>query len=65
MIKHTQTVRLLLPTSRVSMFNHLVGLAFKGLMLEVAFDDNTKASKFLYPFLSGFLQNMVFRGFCF
>ena len=31
MIKHTQTIRRLLPTNCLSVFDHFVGLALKGL----------------------------------
>ena len=31
MVKHTQTIRLLLPTNFLSVFEHFVGLALKGL----------------------------------
>ena len=31
MVKHTQTIRRQQPTSCLSMFDHLVGLALKGL----------------------------------
>ena len=31
MVKHTQTIRGLLPTNRLSVFDHSVGLALKGL----------------------------------
>ena len=31
MVKHTQTIRWLLPTNRLSVFDHSVGLALKGL----------------------------------
>ena len=33
MFKHTQTVRLLLPTNCLGVFDHFVGLALKGLQL--------------------------------
>ena len=33
MVKHTQTIRRLLPTTCLSMFDHFVGLALKGLIL--------------------------------
>ena len=32
MVKHTQTIRQLLPTNCLSVFDHFVGLALKGLM---------------------------------
>ena len=31
MVKHTQTIRQLLPANCLSLFDHFVGLAFKGL----------------------------------
>ena len=31
MVKHTQTIRRLLPTNYLSVFDHFVGLALKGL----------------------------------
>ena len=31
MVKHTQTIRRLLPTNYLSMFDHFVGLVLKGL----------------------------------
>ena len=33
MFKHTQTIRRLLPTNCLSMFDHFVGLVLKGLKL--------------------------------
>ena len=35
MVKHTQTIRRLLPTNCLSVFDHCVGLALKGLILFV------------------------------
>ena len=32
MVKHTQTIRRLLSTNSVSVFDHVVGLALKGLI---------------------------------
>ena len=32
MVKHTQTIRRLLATNCLNVFDHLVGLALKGLM---------------------------------
>ena len=32
MVKHTQTIRRLLLTNRLGVFDHFVGLALKGLM---------------------------------
>ena len=32
MVKHTQTIRRLLPTNYLSVFDHFVGLAFKGFV---------------------------------
>ena len=32
MVKHTKTIRRLLPTNRLSVFDHFVKLAFKGLI---------------------------------
>ena len=32
MVKHTQTIRRLLPTNCLSVFDHFVGLALKGLI---------------------------------
>ena len=34
MVKHTQTICLLLPTNILSLFDHFVGLALKGLINE-------------------------------
>ena len=36
MVKHTQTIRWLLPTNSLSVFDHFVGLALKGLILIVS-----------------------------
>ena len=33
MVKHTQTIRRLLPTNYLSVFDHIVGLALKGLKM--------------------------------
>ena len=35
MVKHTQTIRWLLPTNFLSLFDHFVGLALKGLIYRV------------------------------
>ena len=32
MVKHTETIRRLFPTNCLSVFDHFVGLAFKGLI---------------------------------
>ena len=32
MVKHTQTIRRLLPTNYLKVFDHFLGLVFKGLM---------------------------------
>ena len=37
MVKHTQTIRLILPTNCLSLFDHFVGLTLKGLKLIVYF----------------------------
>ena len=34
MIKHTQTIRRLLPTNGLSVFDHFVGMALKGLKIQ-------------------------------
>ena len=34
MVKHTQSIRRLLPTTCLSVFDHFVGLALKGLRLQ-------------------------------
>ena len=34
MVKHIQTIRRLLPTNRLSVFDHLVGSMLKGLIVE-------------------------------
>ena len=36
MVKHTQTIHQLLPTNCLSVFDHFVGLALKGLNLILA-----------------------------
>ena len=36
MVKHTQTIRWLSPTNYLTVFDHFVGLAFKGLILHFA-----------------------------
>ena len=41
MVKHTQTIRRLLPTNCLSVFDRFVGLALKRLLLEI----ETKESK--------------------
>ena len=44
MVKHTQTIRGLLPTNYLSVFDHFVGLALKGLIiLEAKFGDDLLA----------------------
>ena len=42
MVKQTQTIRLLLPTNCLSVFDHLVGLALKGLMYLRKFNKSTQ-----------------------
>ena len=37
MVKHTQTIRWLLPTNCLRVFDHFVGLAIKGLKPNVVF----------------------------
>ena len=39
-VKHTQTIRRLLPTNCSSVSDHFVGLAFKGLRLETKCGDD-------------------------
>ena len=39
MVKHIQTIRRLLPTNFLSVFDHFVGLLLKGLKMKKAFDN--------------------------
>ena len=39
MVKHTQTVRRLLPTNYLSLLDHFVGLALKGLRKKFAHEN--------------------------
>ena len=34
MVRHTETIRRLLPTNRMSVFDHFLGLALNGLILK-------------------------------
>ena len=43
MVKHTQAIRWLLPRNYLSVFDHFVGLALKGLILEAKFGDDLLA----------------------
>ena len=47
MIKHTQTIRRKEPENFLSVFDHFVGLARKGLLLSL--DVSYKSNKFYYP----------------
>ena len=42
MVKHTQTVRRLLPTNSLSVFDHFAGLALKGLLMNQAVGKKTE-----------------------
>ena len=44
MVKHTQTIRRLLPTDCLSVFDHFVGLPFKGLNVIVFVYNGLKQS---------------------
>ena len=46
MVKHTQTIRRLLPTNRLSVFDHFVGLALKGSTHSSPFWYTMKKSRF-------------------
>ena len=39
MLKHTQAIRWLLPKNCVNVFDHFVGLALKGLIRTIVYDD--------------------------
>ena len=48
MVKHGQTARRLLPTDCLSVFDHFVGLAFKGLNVIVFVHNGLKQSLILF-----------------
>ena len=45
MVKHTQTIRRQQPTNCLSVFDHFVGLAFKGLKDKQKFQNNFVETK--------------------
>ena len=55
MVKHTETIRRMLPTNCLSVFHHFVGLALKGLRLDQVSRANEKVLKVLSAVL---LQNI-------
>ena len=58
MVKHTQTIRRLLPTNSLSVFNHFVGLALKWIALSLFL----RLTCFCYCYISIFdvLANIIF-----
>ena len=48
MVKHTQTIRRLVPTNILSVFDHFVRLAFKGLK-KSWWEESTKLKSVLKP----------------
>ena len=64
MVKHTQTIRQQKPTNCLSVFDHFVGLALKGLKNCLSTADNsltTNALSFLLP--SSPTQNNHYLGY--
>ena len=51
MVKHTQTIRRLLPTNCLSVFDHFVGLLLKGLMFFFVFSPE-EAGRYLETYKS-------------
>ena len=66
MVKHTQTIRRLLPMNCLSVFDHMVGLTLEGLIEELSpeFNPFFATSFFLYPLKT---ENQrfyyIFRGY--
>ena len=58
MIKHTQTIRQLLPTNSLSVFNHFVGLALKGLKIVANYVLSMNYGRFSYN-LKAFYLNIL------
>ena len=56
MIKHTQTIRRLLPTNCLSVFDHFAGLALKGLKVDRALDTPLNSPKKLIHCLAVLLD---------
>ena len=54
MVKHTQTIRGLLMTNCLSVFDHFVGLALKGLKLLNANTENTTISLTIFNIIYTF-----------
>ena len=52
MVKHTQATRQLLPMNCLSVFNHFVGLAFKGVKLYQVLVIHKKTETHDYDYLS-------------
>ena len=49
MVKHTQRIRRLLPTNYLNVFDHFVGLAFKGLTSKINCSDGPVVLNSPYP----------------
>ena len=59
MVKHTQTSRRLLPTNCLSVFDHFVGLALKGLTLFSILTDSAQDGKYIGAiFLLNFYKSL-------
>ena len=59
MVKHTQTIRWLLPTNCLSMFDHLVGLALKEvrkIIHVIFFSQDLSFSQFIHRFKIGIFE---------
>ena len=68
MVKHTQTIRQLLPTNCLSVFNHLVGLALKGLNIiilikQIISKSRPRKSADLDVYISGTSLFVIFSDF--
>ena len=57
MVKHTQTVRRVLPTNCLSVFEHFVGLALKWLTPEKGLQKTSQAYKKCWPSVNANLPN--------
>ena len=56
MIKHTQTIRRLLPTNSLSVFNHFVELALKGLKIVANYVLSMNYGRFSYNWKAFYLN---------
>ena len=63
MVKHTQTIRQLLPTNSLSAFDHFVGLALKGYVTSLALPTSI-SSMYSTIDLVAFSQKGIYNNSC-